>query len=311
MSNNSVNMKFDQANKNFKEVQSSGEKKYSMLHHWTFNKSRYLLDEVRRKVKRNKKTYKRGAIIYVDYGVNIGGEFSGPHFSVVLNNFDSKNNEKLTVIPLTSKEHANTIELTNTIQETSMEFLSQALYDILKVPIAEKVVLDTLLNKLDPDHEITNPTELVESITDIKSNTEPETPANASNGIPLPDGWPNRMVQELSDFKTSLDYVKTYIAQTEGVSKKEVTGEMLNSYIHGAKFDSLIKNAKDLFVVFDKYKQYNLRTFARPMDITTVSKRRIRKINKFDPIGKIKVSSETLNAIEDGIKQLYFKKVDN
>lgn len=311
MSNNSINMKFDQASTNFKEVQSSGEKKYSMLHHWTLKKSLYLLDEVRRRVKRNKKTYKRGAIIYVDYGVNIGREFSGPHFSVVLNNFDSKNNEKLTVIPLTSKKHAHTIELTNTIQETSMEFLSQSLYDILKVPIAEKVVVDNLLNKLDPDHEITDPIELVKSITDIKSSTEPDTPANANNAIPLPDGWPNRMVQELSDVKTSLDYVKTYIAQTEGISKKEVTGEMLHSYIHGANFDNLITNAQDLFVVFDKYKQYNLRTFARPMDITTISKRRIRRINKFDPIGKIKVSSETLDAIESGIKQLYFKEVDN
>ncbi|WP_460374254.1 type II toxin-antitoxin system PemK/MazF family toxin, partial [Staphylococcus aureus] len=46
--------------------------------------------------------YKTGTIIYVKLGVNVGREFSGNHFCMVLNNHDSNKNPILTVVPLTS-----------------------------------------------------------------------------------------------------------------------------------------------------------------------------------------------------------------
>ncbi|MDM6433808.1 type II toxin-antitoxin system PemK/MazF family toxin, partial [Staphylococcus aureus] len=60
-------------------------------------------DEVRL-LKENKSytRYKKGTIIYVKLGVNVGREFSGNHFCMVLNNHDSNKNPILTVVPLTS-----------------------------------------------------------------------------------------------------------------------------------------------------------------------------------------------------------------
>lgn len=57
--------------------------------------------------KNNKKRfrrYKKGSIIFVDFGIGIGNEFSHPHFCVVMDNKDNPLKGTLTVIPLTSKE---------------------------------------------------------------------------------------------------------------------------------------------------------------------------------------------------------------
>ncbi len=51
----------------------------------------------------NKPNFKRGEIIKVDFGINLGSELSNTHFAIVLNNDDNNNVDNLTVIPLTSK----------------------------------------------------------------------------------------------------------------------------------------------------------------------------------------------------------------
>lgn len=53
------------------------------------------------------KKYPRGTILLVDFGKNIGYEFNGKHFAIVLNKNDSEKSGKLMVIPLTSKGKKN------------------------------------------------------------------------------------------------------------------------------------------------------------------------------------------------------------
>ena len=50
------------------------------------------------------KTFKRGDIIKVNLGYNIGNELGGLHYCVVINKFDNPFNGTLNVIPLTSKK---------------------------------------------------------------------------------------------------------------------------------------------------------------------------------------------------------------
>lgn len=61
--------------------------------------------------------YKRGQIILAELGYNIGNEFGGLHFCIVLNKKDSNRNGILTVLPLTSKNrnHEDNIYLDNEI----------------------------------------------------------------------------------------------------------------------------------------------------------------------------------------------------
>ena len=54
----------------------------------------------------SKKKYvklKRGSIVFVNFGVNVGSEISGHHFAVVVNKDDTIYKPFTTVVPLTSK----------------------------------------------------------------------------------------------------------------------------------------------------------------------------------------------------------------
>ena len=46
--------------------------------------------------------YKRGNIVKLNFGFNVGSEYGGLHYGVVLDNRNSHNSPVLTVIPLTS-----------------------------------------------------------------------------------------------------------------------------------------------------------------------------------------------------------------
>lgn len=81
--------------------------KFAYLDEWLLKNSKLLLLESNEyEIQTNKrfKTYKRGTIIKVDFGVGIGSEMSQVHFAIVLSNYDNPKNNVLTVIPLTSKE---------------------------------------------------------------------------------------------------------------------------------------------------------------------------------------------------------------
>ncbi len=64
--------------------------------------------------------YKRGNVVKVNFGFNIGSEYGGLHYGIVLDNKNSHNSPVLTIIPLTSVKvdkpiHNNSVELGNEI----------------------------------------------------------------------------------------------------------------------------------------------------------------------------------------------------
>ena len=67
-------------------------------------------------VTKNKKTYKRysrGQIVKIKFGVNVGSEFSGDHFAIIISKGDSMLNPVLHVVPLTSKQHKKGLNVGN------------------------------------------------------------------------------------------------------------------------------------------------------------------------------------------------------
>lgn len=68
-------------------------------------------------------TFKRGNIIKVNLGFNIGNELGGLHYCIVLDKFDNPKNGTLNVIPLTSKKNKK-------YPESSID-LGNEIYDIL------------------------------------------------------------------------------------------------------------------------------------------------------------------------------------
>lgn len=86
--------------------------KYTNFEHSKLKESETLLYEINNKPKYFKR-YSRGSIVKVRFGVNIGSEFSGDHFAVVISKNDTAYNPVLHVIPITSKKHRTCINLGN------------------------------------------------------------------------------------------------------------------------------------------------------------------------------------------------------
>ncbi len=91
------------------------------------NESKTLLYEIARK-KKTYKRYARGTIVRVKFGVNVGSEFSGDHFAIVLSKRDTMMSPTLHVIPLTSKKHLKNINIGNILySETEINKLKELL----------------------------------------------------------------------------------------------------------------------------------------------------------------------------------------
>lgn len=75
------------------------------------------------------------------------------------------------------------------------------------------------------------------------------------------------------------------------------------------KLIKLSEDAKKFDKLVTHYEKFNKFTFAKCTNIQTVSKDRIIRLNSLDPVGKFKVSKETLDILDAELMQL-FTKVD-
>ena len=87
----------------YKEVKNSGATKFNTLDSWLDKESTIFKKETKKNNNINHKIFKRGQIIKVDFGINLGAEICYTHFAIVLTKQDSINSDNLTVVPITSK----------------------------------------------------------------------------------------------------------------------------------------------------------------------------------------------------------------
>lgn len=126
-------------------------KKASLLSYWLDSYFTYIRQEETFDPTKLK-AYKRGDIIKLNFGFNVGSEYGGLHYAIVINNHNPRNSSVLTVIPLTSqkedsKVHPNDVFLGNEIYRNlklKYDTISQALYD----EKAEIEKLDSIISSL-------------------------------------------------------------------------------------------------------------------------------------------------------------------
>ena len=109
--------KIDTSCKNYKSVYKSSCLKFNKLGNWLEKESSIFKKETTN----NNKLYpnfKRGQVIKVDFGVNIGSELSNTHYAIVLNKDDNPKVDNITVLPLTSKEGYKRLYIGNILKET-------------------------------------------------------------------------------------------------------------------------------------------------------------------------------------------------
>ena len=99
MDNNLINKsqieKIKDSSKRYQYVYESNNNKFSKMGNWLEKESTLFKKEVDGK-KNNKPNFRRGEIIKVDFGINLGSELSNTHFAIVLNNDDNNNVDNLT-----------------------------------------------------------------------------------------------------------------------------------------------------------------------------------------------------------------------
>lgn len=94
-------------------------KKANLISYWLKDYVQYIHYEETFEPAKNI-SYKRGNIVKVNFGFNVGSEYGGLHYAIVLDNHNSHNSPVVTVIPLTSIKdnkpvHSNSVELGNEI----------------------------------------------------------------------------------------------------------------------------------------------------------------------------------------------------
>lgn len=222
------------ANERFSLVSEPDTGKFSYLPGWLDHVSYRYEKEFKNEFPRRYYHYDRGTVIRVDFGVNMGSEFSFVHFAIVLDKKDNSRKKTLTVLPLTSKQKKGRFSLGKEIFNQTLVLLQERYIENYK-RLVSLMKQYSELQKKDPnscnfDH-------------DIKETKN-----------------------KLLEFKSDL---------------------------------------AELNKVLDIYKDYNKDSFVRLSDVTTISKFRIRRINKFDPSGKIKLSEQQMAEISDELMKLY------
>ena len=139
-------------------------KKVNLLSYWLENFSDYIRKEKDFDVTRLK-AYKRGDVIKLNFGFNVGREYGGLHYAVVINNNNPRNSAVLTVIPLTSFKEGKEV------QENDV-FLGNEIYRSLKLKH------DTILKSLEGDEKVVS---AILSICDKILNVENKNNTKSDN----------------------------------------------------------------------------------------------------------------------------------
>lgn len=87
--------------KHLQQIGDQDNKRSEKIAHWVENWIKYLKTEGEFNP-RSIKALSRGSIVYADFGFNVGMEYGGLHYAIVLNKKDSRSNHLLQVLPLTS-----------------------------------------------------------------------------------------------------------------------------------------------------------------------------------------------------------------
>lgn len=223
---NYANSSLNKSNKNLKDAYEKcnpKNKKILFMPHWLDFYANTIKSESQKK-KLYFKSYKKGSIIYVKLGSNIGSEFSGNHFCVVLDNQDNKGKETITIVPLSSKSNENYIQLDTIIfDQTVKKFRG-------RITVHKEIIFEIL---------------------------------------------------------------EKYGGKVEDIVLKEEDTTILKN------INKEIEEITTLIDIYSKHK--NKKSYANVSALTTISKRRITKINNSDPTGNIFVSKNDISNIHEQI----------
>ncbi len=104
---------FNKSNKNVKSIIKAN---------YTFKENKYTFNNMNISVEDTKKLmkyvlFKRGNVVWLDFGFNIGNEFGGMHPAVILKNFD----KDLFVVPISSKKPTEYVRIEKNLEDGKID----------------------------------------------------------------------------------------------------------------------------------------------------------------------------------------------
>lgn len=246
-------------------------KKANLISYWIKDYVRMINFEEKFDPTRNL-SYKRGNVVKIDFGFNIGAEYGGLHYGIVLDNKNPHNSPVVTVIPLTSikpakETHSNNVELGNEIYKSL------------------KIKYDTISKTLKKEEEeITQELALFKVLVDLTTQTVNELKECERNS---------------KEFEQKFSAAKKYSDASHSLQKiweeKEKHNKEQQAYLD--KIGLEITRMKE-------------GSIALVNQITTVSKIRIfDPRNLKGVLAGISLSEENMEKINEKIKELYvFRK---
>lgn len=111
--------------------------------------------------------------------------------------------------------------------------------------------------------------------------------------------------QTVSILQTQLNQI---IKESDDV-QKELDSATIATPSLEQKVHTATKHTQELKQVVKTYSEFNKDSYVRINDITTISKLRIKRINKYDPSGKIKLTEQQMQDISLALSKLYLDKL--
>lgn len=236
---------------------------------------------------RSIKGLKRGSIVYADFGFNVGREYGGLHYAIVLNKKDPRSNHLLHVLPLTSVK-----ETTDMSNLKYFQFpIGDEVFQLLKNEANQKVIeLTKLYDRFSKkDDELHERALIVESL--IKDNKKAfETLKN----LPASDR-DDSFLEQIQTIDKNINFASTEADKIKQELEDNATllAELEEKLEYANKFILKTQNMnKDSIVLLNQ--------------VTTISKMRL-----YDPknnssiLNGIVLSDDTMDKIDEALKKIF------
>lgn len=261
-------------------------KRSEKIAQWVENWTKYLNTE-KKFNSRSINALKRGSIVYADFGFNVGREYGGLHYAIVLNKKDARSNHLLHVLPLTSVK-----ETTDMSNLKYFQFpIGDEVFQLLKNEANQKIIeLTKLYDRFSKkDDELHERALIVESL--IKDNKKAfETLKN----LPASDR-DNSFLEQIQTIDKNINF-----ASTEADKIKQ---ELEDNATLRAELEEKLEYANKFIL---KTQNMNKDSIVLLNQVTTISKMRL-----YDPknnssiLNGIVLSDDTMDKIDEALKKIF------
>lgn len=267
-------------------MDDEGNKRSDKIAQWIENWVKYLkIEQVFNP--RSIQALKRGSIVYADFGFNVGREYGGLHYAIVLNKIDARSNHLLHVLTLTSVKETTDISNLKYFQLP----IGNEVFQLLSNKALKKVrELSELYDRFSKkDGELREKVVMVESLIEDNKKTLEILKNLSSSDID------DSSIKQILTINKNIDFASDQADKIRQEAKENaiLLAELNEKLEYANKFILKTQNMnKDSIVLLNQ--------------VTTISKMRLRDPkNNNSILNGIVLSDDTMDKIDETLKNIF------